>query len=240
MWCSVPNVLFQWEIFIKIRKFCFLLNTDCAIFEISPNYLYTSALNTSSIIYTYQIFNSVMTATMVDSKSKEKSIDNSIMKYVSLIALTLQNALSAIAVRHGRTRVEKKDLFYSSTGKFYKIFQEITRKLLWLLPITQYFFSCFCSAVIMFEVSKLVVCLVIVFFEEGRSLEKFGQALYQTIIKNKIDTLKVCVPSVLYVIQNNLLYVAASHLDAATYQVFFILFIKFTLMTTKRTYNTFI
>lgn len=82
----------------------------------------------------------------------------------------------------------------------------------------------------MFEVCKLVVCLVIVFFEEERSFEKFGQALYQTI-KNKIDALKVCVPSLLYVIQNNLLYVAASHLDAATYQVFFIQFIKLVLMT---------
>lgn len=70
----------------------------------------------------------MMTATMVDSKSKEKSIDNSIMKYVSLIGLTLQNALSAITMRHGRTRVEKKDLFYSSTGVYNNIFQEITRK----------------------------------------------------------------------------------------------------------------
>lgn len=87
-------------------------------------------------------------------------------------------------------------------------------------------FQYFSLAVIMFEVSKLVVCLVIVFFEEGRSLKKFGQALYQTIIKNKIDTLKVCLPSLLYVIQNNLLYVAASHLDAATYQVYFNRFIK--------------
>lgn len=34
-----------------------------------------------------------------------------------------------------------------------------------------------------------------------------------------MDTIKVCVPSFVYIIQNNLLYVSASHLDAATYQV---------------------
>lgn len=71
----------------------------------------------------------------------------------------------------------------------------------------------------MTELAKLLTCLVIVFFEEERSVKRFGAALYRTIIVNKIDTLKVCVPALLYVIQNNLLYLAAQHLDAATYQV---------------------
>lgn len=71
----------------------------------------------------------------------------------------------------------------------------------------------------MTELTKLMVCLVLVFFEEKCSLMELGRALHKTIIENKIDTLKVCVPSLLYVIQNNLLYLAASHLDAATYQV---------------------
>lgn len=70
----------------------------------------------------------------------------------------------------------------------------------------------------MAEVAKLVTCLIIVQIEEG-SFEKFLNTLYTTVIKNKIDTLKVCVPSLVYVIQNNLLYVSSSNLDAATYQV---------------------
>lgn len=53
---------------------------------------------------------------MNDSKSEEKLIDNPIMKYIGLIGLTLQNAILALSIRHGRTRVEKKNLFYSSTG----------------------------------------------------------------------------------------------------------------------------
>lgn len=39
------------------------------------------------------------------------------------------------------------------------------------------------------------------------------------IFKKPYDTLKVGVPALLYVIQNNLLFLALSALDAATYQV---------------------
>lgn len=70
----------------------------------------------------------------------------------------------------------------------------------------------------MAEVVKLLTCLVLVFIEEG-NFQKFCNALNLTIVKQPIDTIKVCVPSLLYIIQNNLLYVSASNLDAATYQV---------------------
>ena len=71
----------------------------------------------------------------------------------------------------------------------------------------------------MSEVLKLVTCLFLVFNEEGKDVQKFLKSLHKTIIANPIDTLKVCVPSLVYIVQNNLLYVSASHLDAATYQV---------------------
>jgi UDP-sugar transporter A1/2/3 len=63
-----------------------------------------------------------------------------------------------------------------------------------------------------------MICLAIVFRDFGG----FGKGLLELktfIVDQPIDTLNVCLPSLLYVIQNNLLYVAASHLDAATYQV---------------------
>lgn len=71
----------------------------------------------------------------------------------------------------------------------------------------------------MAEWVKLVTCLVLVFYEEGKNVDRFVAALRKTVIENLVDTLKVCVPSLLYVIQNNLLYVSASNLDAATNQV---------------------
>lgn len=41
---------------------------------------------------------------------------------------------------------------------------------------------------------------------------------------NSKDTFKVCIPAVIYIVQNNLFYVAASHLEAAAYMVTFSLY----------------
>ncbi|CAK9825506.1 UDP-galactose translocator [Anthophora retusa] len=108
------------------------------------------------------------------------------LKYISLVTLTLQNAMVGLSMRYARTR--SGDMFLSST------------------------------AVVMAEVVKLLTCLILVFIEEG-SFSTFFSSLKLTIIKQPIDTLKVSVPSLLYIVQNNLLYISASNLDAATYQV---------------------
>lgn len=70
----------------------------------------------------------------------------------------------------------------------------------------------------MSEIVKLITCLAVVYVESGGIVQLF-ETLDKTIIKAPMDTLKVCVPSFVYVVQNNLLYISASHLDAATYQV---------------------
>lgn len=74
------------------------------------------------------------------------------------------------------------------------------------------------AAVFMSEVVKLVICLFLVTWESG-GVQKGAVSLYTTVVLNVKDTLRVCVPSFLYIVQNNLLYVSASNLDAATYQV---------------------
>lgn len=112
---------------------------------------------------------------------------NSSLKLITLITLTLQNAMVALSMRYARTR--PGDMFISST------------------------------AVVMAEVVKLAVCLVLVYRTESISWKHFISILNNTIIKQPVDTLKVCIPSLVYLIQNNLLYVSTSNLDAATYQV---------------------
>merc|ERR1711942_598745 len=75
------------------------------------------------------------------------------------------------------------------------------------------------TAVFLAEVVKLLTCLGLVWNAEDRSLSQWWGALDKTIIKQPMDTVKVMVPSAVYLIQNNLLYVAASNLDVATYQI---------------------
>ncbi|XP_047023152.1 UDP-N-acetylglucosamine transporter [Helicoverpa zea] len=74
------------------------------------------------------------------------------------------------------------------------------------------------AAVLMAEVFKLIICVCLVMQESG-GVEKGAHSMYSVVILNVRDTLRVCVPSFLYIVQNNLLYVSASNLDAATYQV---------------------
>jgi len=75
------------------------------------------------------------------------------------------------------------------------------------------------TAVFMAELVKLVTCLGLVWNAEDRSVTKWWEALHSTIVRQPLDTVKVMVPSAVYLIQNNLLYVAASNLDVATYQI---------------------
>ncbi|GAX28156.1 solute carrier family 35 (UDP-sugar transporter), member A1/2/3 [Fistulifera solaris] len=68
------------------------------------------------------------------------------------------------------------------------------------------------TAVFFMELLKLVICVIIAVYQIGWK-ESWRQSLVP------VELLKLCVPSFLYTIQNNLLYLALSHLDAATYQV---------------------
>ncbi|VVC39570.1 Nucleotide-sugar transporter [Cinara cedri] len=121
------------------------------------------------------------------SPRRNSSNRNSAMKVITLVTLTLQNALVALSMRYARTR--PGDMFTAST------------------------------AVVMAEVVKLAVCLVLVYRTESISWKHFVSLLNNTIVKQPVDTLTVCIPSLVYLIQNNLLYVSTSNLDAATYQV---------------------
>ena len=72
------------------------------------------------------------------------------------------------------------------------------------------------TAVFVMEVMKLAICCLVVAYQSGGNL--FSE-LNTHVIQAPMELLKLCIPSVLYTIQNNLLYLALTNLDAATYQV---------------------
>jgi UDP-sugar transporter A1/2/3 len=73
-------------------------------------------------------------------------------------------------------------------------------------------------AVTLAEILKLVTCIALLLYEEV-TVERTLKSLQVNVVINYMDTLKVAVPSFIYYIQNNLLYVGSTHLDAATCQV---------------------
>ncbi|VDO99679.1 unnamed protein product [Heligmosomoides polygyrus] len=72
--------------------------------------------------------------------------------------------------------------------------------------------------VFMMEIVKLLTCTVII-IGSSKSLLKFIIELKEAIYENPVETFKVCVPALIYTLQNNLYYVALTHLEATTFCV---------------------
>ncbi|KAI8375648.1 UDP-galactose transporter [Choanephora cucurbitarum] len=78
------------------------------------------------------------------------------------------------------------------------------------------------TAVLLSEVLKSLVCLTVIYSllpSRIRSLSNLNLFLYQEFVLRWSESIKLAIPAILYLIQNNLQYVAATHLDAATFQV---------------------
>lgn len=72
------------------------------------------------------------------------------------------------------------------------------------------------TAVCLMEATKLFICCVVIAYQSGGNL--LGE-LNRHVIQSPMEVLKVSVPAFLYCVQNNLLYLALTYLDASTYQV---------------------
>ncbi|KAI9361956.1 UDP-galactose transporter [Pilaira anomala] len=87
------------------------------------------------------------------------------------------------------------------------------------------------TAVFISELLKTLVCLLVVYRllpSQTRSIPNLITFLYCELIINWKETIKLAFPAILYLIQNNLQYVAATNLDAATFQVTY----QFKILTT--------
>uniref|UniRef100_A0A672T5A1 UDP-N-acetylglucosamine transporter-like n=1 Tax=Sinocyclocheilus grahami TaxID=75366 RepID=A0A672T5A1_SINGR len=111
------------------------------------------------------------------------------MFYVSLGVLVLQTTSLVLTMRYSRTLQSDGPRYLAS------------------------------SAVVCAEVLKIAACMLLVFREHSFSVRALNRVLKEEIINKPLLTLKLAIPSGIYTLQNNLLYVALSNLDAATYQV---------------------
>lgn len=111
------------------------------------------------------------------------------LKYLSLGILVFQTTSLVLTMRYSRTLKEDGPRYLSST------------------------------AVVVAEILKIMACVLLVYKDSQCSLRALNRALRDEILNKPAETIKLAIPSGIYTLQNNLLYVALSNLDAATYQV---------------------
>ncbi|XP_010138314.1 PREDICTED: UDP-N-acetylglucosamine transporter [Buceros rhinoceros silvestris] len=111
------------------------------------------------------------------------------LKYLSLGVLVFQTTSLVLTMRYSRTLKEEGPRYLSST------------------------------AVVIAELMKILACVLLVYKDSKCNLRTLNRVLHDEIVNKPMETLKLAIPSGIYTLQNNLLYVALSNLDAATYQV---------------------
>ncbi|CAH8858564.1 unnamed protein product [Trichobilharzia szidati] len=77
------------------------------------------------------------------------------------------------------------------------------------------------TAVVMSELVKLLVCFFLVYMEANYSFTAFINNLKENIWKDPWDCVLISVPGLVYTIQNNLLFVGYSNLDAVSFQILY-------------------
>ncbi|CAF1035850.1 unnamed protein product [Rotaria sp. Silwood1] len=76
------------------------------------------------------------------------------------------------------------------------------------------------TAVLNSEIQKTIFSILLLIYEQ-RSVIKSLKLIYNKVIRQSKDAFKTGIPALLYTLQNNLLFVSISNLDAATFQVSF-------------------
>jgi UDP-sugar transporter A1/2/3 len=74
------------------------------------------------------------------------------------------------------------------------------------------------TAIVCQEFIKMITSALLIYCESF-SVSEFVATVDKEIVHNKLDSIKTGIPALLYTIQNNLIYLAISNLDAAVFQV---------------------
>jgi solute carrier family 35 (UDP-sugar transporter), member A1/2/3 len=90
------------------------------------------------------------------------------------------------------------------------------------------------TAVLNSEIQKAILSFVFYLYEQG-SVRRGLRNIYDQVICEPKDTLKPGILAMLYILQNNLVFIAISNLDAAIYQVGFPLLLS--RMSNTRTHS---
>lgn len=114
------------------------------------------------------------------------------LKLISLVVLIVQTTALVLTLRYSQTQKSEGPRYLSST------------------------------AVVCAEIIKLITCIFVIYRNNGYRVSGMLAELNREVFaspQTRADSLKVAVPAIMYVIQNNLLFFALKKLDAATYQV---------------------
>ncbi|CAG8596033.1 4679_t:CDS:2 [Paraglomus brasilianum] len=122
-------------------------------------------------------------------KKKNDLIFGLTRKQLSLLVLVIQNSTLVLMMRYSRIRQKPGENMYIAS-----------------------------TAVFLAEILKIIACLGVI-WHHANSFERFVHTVQTEILNKPKEVMRMLVPSGLYALQNNLLYVALSNLEAATFQV---------------------
>ena len=140
------------------------------------------------------------------------ALDNETLKWASLVIFTLQNAAFVLLMRASKVRVTHTHT-HRDTGTRAHAYS-------FFILSPQVYGSNYNStvAVLVTEVLKLPLTVALLCYEKC-SVTAAGGQLWKDIAMQPMDTLKISIPALLYTVQNNALFVAVGHLEAAVFQV---------------------
>ncbi|RWS17090.1 UDP-N-acetylglucosamine transporter-like protein [Dinothrombium tinctorium] len=128
---------------------------------------------------------------IVESDIKMSVERKAALKYIALSVLVVQTTSMVLVLRYSRTVAVESNRYLGST------------------------------VITLSELLKIIISFTVVFKKSGIEIafNYFLREINDEIVKQPLETCKLLIPAALYTIQNNLLFLALSNLDAATYQV---------------------